>query len=508
MGSESSANAGSKSFFRFFPARVACVIFISAFGLLEIAIIAFNRYEMDALLLAFTTALSLGCLFGAWQFLRTLEISDRMAYCALAVFCAATGAALIYCAFSLRYTPLWDMGELFDGASDWVLKGNFGSHAKYFATFSNNIGALLLMRCVFTVARFLGFNDFYAALIFYNAAASIAGVAALFCAARSLGGNRAAVMSLAMLGAFPIYYIMGANLYTDVLSMPFGIIGCSLYLRVKASGAAFRPRFAAIACAGLAIAVGTLIKATIAIVLVAIILDVLLTADLQSIKRLAAPLIVASCVCIALTSAFKAYMDWRIGPEMLDRERLPLPHWVMMGVGGDGSYSGDDYYYSKKVLPDMAARREEIPKAIRRRVEELGFSGLIRLFGVKLARDFGDGTYNSSYVLDDEPVNDSPLHALVLNAGKHHDAFKHICTGMLCALQICAVIGAIRQFRRPSALAMHLSLMGLYIFLMFWESSSRYSQNFMPILILAAVSGFSEFNDTRAINAHEAKQAG
>jgi len=183
-------------------------------------------------------------------------------------------------------------------------------------------------------------------------------------------------------------------------------------------------------------------------------------------------------------------MTRQVGGDLIQERRMPVSHWIMMGLYGDGRYHPAEYEFSMG-LPDLDARRQEIPPIIWERVRERGFAGMIRHFGTKLAINFESGTFNQRDFFWLEPQNETDLHDIVLNNRQHYDTYNHIATALLLAYIGLALLGAARALRKPEFCVPWLSLIGLALFLMIWEVNNRLPMNYFPVIVLAAVLGLA-----------------
>lgn len=123
---------------------------------------------------------------------------------------------------------------------------------------------------------------------------------------------------------------------------------------------------------------------------------------------------------------------------------------------------------------------------------------MLELFVRKSVRCFGNGTYALSDFLDDRPQQRGTLHEFVLYDGKDYALYSHFCQGVHTALMLLAVISgafaAVYARRRDEPFVPQLSVFGLFLFLLMWETSARYIQNYMPLLFLSALSGLKSIH--------------
>ena len=474
--------------------RVFFAVFTVSFLWVFVQVVFINKQGFDPVLSVFLITVFSALFMGAYVMMRQAGLTVRTGSRILLAFIVVSGVLQIAAGLRLRYTPAFDLDAIFGGGRDWALDGDFSRYRDYFGMFSNNLGGLFLYRCLFSVGRLFGVSDFYFLALIYNTLMLQVMVIAVYDTARRLAGVGAAVLSLLLFGAFIPWYMMGAVFYTDLLSAPFVALCLYFYLRAKTE-TRLKQKAVWYLCFGIVTAIGSILKFTVMIAAVAALIDLLLSIRRSkglSLKRvllnIAIP-VAAVGITAALLFGFYRYMDTQQDAELVFSRRLPVTHWVMMGLNGNGQYDPGEYDFSMG-LADLAARREEIPKVIRMRIRERGFAGMFGLFTEKAAIDFGDGTYHLSDFLADGPVNETTLHDLVLPDGRHYDAYKHIAQGGYLAFFLLMLIGGLMSVIRPGRfIAPWLALFGLLLFLLFWETNTRYTQNFMPVLILCAVLG-------------------
>lgn len=242
--------------------------------------------------------------------------------------------------------------------------------------------------------------------------------------------------------------------------------------------------------------IGMLIKFTVAVMLIAVLIDSLLHRPLKQTGVLAG--IAAAIVCVGFLG-FQAM----IYPAHLDRDQAreintPYLHWVMMGLKGEGGYNGADYEFTRSFATTQE-RDAALVEEIGNRMKDLGPSGLYKLFWAKTTRTFGSGTYNQSNFLDDNPVNESWLHSYLLYDGEDYQTYRGLCQGVfLAVLGLMALSGLQEAFGRKAEpgqaatwrfLAPRLAMFGVLLFFAGWETSGRYITNYIPVIFLSAVMG-------------------
>ncbi|MCL2527864.1 MAG: glycosyltransferase family 39 protein [Defluviitaleaceae bacterium] len=456
-----------------------------------------SRTNLNSILLTFITAvLVMPLLIRAWRYTQGLKLSEKAVRWIMVAFISVSSILQLYIGNRLRFTPMWDPEAIFDGARMWALTGSLdhhtifhGTYLQYFAMFSNQWGSTFLFRWLFWIYNLFGGTDFHIPALVWNVALVQVMVFSLYAAAKRLKGPGAGLFVLFLLGVFLPFHFFGAVYYTDTLSMPFTAIAFSLYLRAK-DELDLRKKLITFGLCGLAVAIGATIKFTVVIILVAIVIDYLLAKEQGFVHRLLCS-IAAVSVAVIVIGSFNMYMNRVIGPEMIDRHRVPRAHWVMMGLNHYGFYNPQDYDFTMGI-PDFETRQSEVTRVARERLRERGVGGMARLYLAKFAINMGDGTYEMYRILHQNPVNQTRLHDITLSGGRNYNAYVHIATGFTTAFLLLMLAGAIHGFRKLSHTAVPwLSLFGLVMILTVWESGARLAMNFFPMLVMGAIIGLS-----------------
>lgn len=409
--------------------------------------------------------------------------------------------------FIMRYEPAFDLGAIFTGASQWASTGEFMNQIdktcdpNYFYYFPNNLGGMSLLFIAFKAVAWLGITDYYAIAMMFNALLAAATVLLITLICKRLFGVSQSVMVMIFVLMSPPFYFIASTFYTDSLSMVFPVLIVYLYLRYLDSGANTKKRVISAALLGLSCAVGMLVKYTVIIALIAVILYHICTKGFRSILPFAIASIAAIIGVFALFNAY--FYSVHIDKDTADRMKIPYSHWIMMSLYKDGRYNTNDYEFTRS-FKDPSERETAILEQIKLRVKKRGVVGMLKLFNDKGVIAFGDGTFAQSDFLDDNPANDTFLHSLALYDGEDHETYRYVCSGIYFSLQLLMLVSAlngifIKKQRVENVLPM-LCVFGIMLFLMMWEVTGRYGTNYIPMIMISAVSGLDMV--TQAVNRH------
>lgn len=441
-----------------------------------------GRWQLAVAALLVTGALY--ALFRLWE--RVVPVPRhprRIAAVLLAVY------GVLLAAFGLlmqvKFGPSWDFPVITGEAAAFVTAGTPPSD--YFAYYANNAPLYFVYVGWFKLLYTLGIRDLMPGAVLLNCACILLSLYLFYRAAARLCDEKRALFVLCAAFLYPAFLLYAPIACTDTLTMPFAAGAVLLWLHARDALAA-QEDIGARRCtigAFVLIALGAILKISVAILAVSCALDLLFTWKGRSRWRSLA----AALACFALLLAGGNALSRAALPEY-EEAPIPFTHWIMMGLHGDGGYWDPDYQLTLQ-YDTYETRAAFIQKEIQRRVREMGISGLVRHSGSKLSYIFSDGTCYAPCKLDTGPKNPNPLHEWIVPGGKFAGILYYAADGLqLCLLAMCAwgsLCAAHRDQTRASFL--RVAWFGLGLFLLIWEARSRYLVNFLPIFLLCAAGG-------------------
>ena len=307
-------------------------------------------------------------------------------------------------------------------------------------------------------------------------------------------GTQTSLTILLLACCLPLY-LAAAVLYTDTFSLPFILMALDLALRVQDETDAKKQMALAARC-GAAVFVGCQIKMTVLIALMAAVIVWLLT---MKPKRALCCAAVSAALAAGGTMAVQGYMKNEVlDPAMVAQHHTPTIHWVMMSIPtGDNPYGGvtGDYGITWGMMEDGATRAEimdSIYTRMKDRIYTLRYPN--RLISAALHKNsafIGDGTFGMTEMLDDGPVRENAVSAVVLEGRAHYGTYSALCTGIWMAQLTLALLACVRDIRRKdvSGAMLYIAFFGATLFLMLWEARGRYIFGFVPVALLLAARG-------------------
>lgn len=432
-------------------------------------------------------------LLGAAWLARRFEghVTDKaLGWAAVGAFAALLLAQLAV-AWLLPVEPSWDFGAVYVSAREYVEGVGISTYLHYFERFQNNTGLLVWEILLFKALRLLGAAspqaDLWAGMLMNIAVIDAAILfALLFC--RRVWGNGRALLLLLLCLLFTPYILYAPIFYTDSMSMLF--VTLPLYLLSLYKGQE-KPwaRLGLGAATGVLLAFGTKVKGSVAVLLVALVLYALFN---LSWKRLLGLLL---AVLIPF-GAFTVFFDWQvrsrgiIDPASAYQHQFPTEYWLYMGLQGDGGFSKDDFDYMYS-LEDVGQRREAARAGIAQRLREYGLAGVAEHLTKKAAYTFGDGTCFIWVQLRRQPLYEGRIGRLSQEAQPFYRAQDAYQALLLVCILLALVKGLLSAEGLDWAALLAVSLFGLALFLMMWETRSRYLLNFTPVMLLLMGEGLS-----------------
>ena len=232
------------------------------------------------------------------------------------------------------------------------------------------MGIFLLQQTAFTIANALGCTNFFmVACVLGHLMFAVMNIAAF----RYLDENHSAHRALFYLPVAAIYipmYLQSSVSYTDTWSA--WAIPCLLLFGTrafKAGSTGKRLLYGVIT--GVLAGVAMQIKTTGVFILLAMAIQLIV----NGMKKPQAKTLAVVLAAMRITNtAFDRWSYATVLEEYRDGESMPLTHWVMMGLQGDGSYSGYDEWEITCAVPPEQSVETNI-KVIKERLTEMGPAG-------------------------------------------------------------------------------------------------------------------------------------
>lgn len=382
---------------------------------------------------------------------------------------------LIVFGFCLTYIPPYDLIHLHSEAINILETGKIDNIA-YYAKYPNQQPITILLYFVFYAAQSIGIADYNTVGIAFNILAIF--LSALFvykiCCFWSL---KCGAMSLIFFMIDPMIHSWASYYYTDTICMPFMLAGIYLFLRAE-KAKSYKYKGLLFILSAFVIFLGGKIRATAAFVLIAFILYLLIRSSLSVfLKKMS--LLIVGIVCAMILCNF-LLSTYGVSDK---RYEYPVTHWLKLGLNetSDGAYTSQDEI-TTMVQPTYEEKVQENIATIKKRVKEMGVSGVGKLYLKKMTRVWSTGAFTES--LQERAEDYNVLYKYTI--GRSSIAFEYWKQIVRSGMLILAFIGIVFEIRRKGSQNswMFITILGGIIFYILWEQKPRYSLCFLPILYI------------------------
>lgn len=387
--------------------------------------------------------------------------------------------------------PSWDFGSVYYAAVDSAQGKEAISDVSYFYQYSNNIALAIGLKYVYKIASLFGIENFISVGIVSNIMCIDIAILFTYLTAKHIFGQKKALFAFFIMCIMTPIITYVPIFYTDTISMPFIIL--PIYLDIIAGKTDNKKKkILYYTLAGIFITMGMLLKFTAVIILIALFITKILFAkrlnDIYSIAYIIVPVIV-------LFGLWNLMQSKLFDEAKLDKEQFPYTHWVMMGLTDKGGYCEEDVEYTFK-FDTKQQKQEGNIKVIKERLKNyIDSNKLIEFYTNKLVYTWGDGTYFAPEKLGRNVQNFGIYHEFILNSGKYKDYYLYFSQIEHMTIMVLILFSAIVTLINKSItldkykFCFLLSVFGLILFLLIWETRSRYIINYIPIFILLASYG-------------------
>lgn len=394
----------------------------------------------------------------------------------------------------LLVTPSWDYGYVYTSALDFA-NGTGGVTEYYYIKYPNNIGLMLAFGYLFRIVKLFSSNDLMcmvAALAINVVMINLAIAMTYIFIKRSFGKERATLFCIFSLLVTP-FYTYAQFFYTDTITMFFPIAMFYLLYDYYNSDNN-KKKYVNLILIGMLGVIGTILKTNIVITFIALIIYILFRSNF---KKAIIMILLIALPGAGVMQAYKALVE-RYVPIEYSEMGFPYTHWIMMGLMGRGAYNSEDVGFTEKIRTSEGkeAAKEANIEVIKERLQSYGFTGYLKFVDHKLSFTWGDGTYYVESKLSRQPRRDNIATKYVI--GDKNVYFIYFCQFSHIVLMILILISGLINYKKPFDFikGMQICIFGVFLFLILWETRSRYLVCFMPVMVYMAFNSIGTVFDS------------
>lgn len=393
--------------------------------------------------------------------------------------------------YLVRTNPSWDLGIVIKSAQEIVKYGHSTDMAGYYIQAPNNILITLLIALTIKVFSFIGIVNINIITLIVNIIFIQLSIFLLFKLTKKIYDNYTACFVLILMFMFLPIYPYSTIMYTDTMSMflPIGF----LYLFQKLDDVDINKKFIIISIIiGFFSFISLNLKVTALIVVMATVINEIIN---KKFKKIVCVCLIAICSFTLFETVFTTIVKKTnvMGLDYKLTKSIPYTHFIMMGMYNMGAFDSGEWQFTLN-LPDYNTRKKENIKVIKSRLSQYKTQGYIKFLNYKVKQQtWGSGTYDFENILSSYQVDNNIAHQFLLSNGRYYNAVYYYCqifhfTMLFCILASILYSIKIREKIETLNIA-RLSMFGLLLFLLIWETRSRYMLNYIPVYLLITVSG-------------------
>lgn len=479
--------------------KIYSLLFIAIFTWIISICILESKYQMNPIAIILGVMFSIASLCFIYKKLnkRFNNLSNKKTWIFYSITIVITSILQFVIGYMVRTNPSWDLGLVIQSAQEILEYGHSTDMAVYYIQAPNNIFITLMLAIVIKFFSIFNITDVNVSTLIANIILIQLAILLLFKISKRIFNNITACFTLVLTFLFIPIYPYSTIMYTDTTSMFLPV--AFLYSFIKINDYKYSKRkYIYYVLIGLLAFISLKLKVTALIVVVAFVVTELLIQHkfIKVVKTILIGLATFIIVYVGYTGFLKKTEIMGIPYE--DTKAVPFTHFIMMGMYGSGAFSAEEWQFTLK-LPDYETRKSENIRVIKERLKSYGTQGYIKFLNNKITgQTWGSGTYDFESILNSYNVDYNIAHQFLLTNGKYYRVVFYYCQvyhfTMLVSILI-SIIYSLKYKNEESILTIsRMSILGLLIFLLIWETRSRYMLNFIPIYILVFTSGIVYFS--------------
>lgn len=479
--------------------RAFWLVFFGCFGWIWLGTVRHWPYNGRAALLT-------GLVLGAAAVLLLSAITDwveglthRQWLWVKGTVLAFSAAVLVAAGLLTAQVLIMDLEVVWQSLPDFLDSVRLERYNIYYLQCNNNLGLALLLAGFFRLLAPFGIApgsaSGMAAAIVLNSLALWVTVLLIVYACRLLTGRRMGEFcALAVCIVYLPFYLWAPVFYSDTLVMPFLMGTLVLFLRFRAEGRR-HVRLVLAACMGGTAFLGFAIKGSLAVLLVALPIQLLL----EQVGGLKQALGAAAALLVAFALLFTGYHVWQ-RQAVLDHTQyetygFPIQLWFAYGSHGVGDYDPSDYEACIQ-MPTLTQRKEVLTQRVRQNYSSYSPLELAQFLTRKAVVTWGDGKFDADqFTATPQRANWTAHFTLPGQPG--YMPMTYYCQALhnlLLGLVVFSGLLPLLRGDKPGGLSpVQLTLFGVMLFLCLWETKARYVLHVAPCLVLCGAVMLTSF---------------
>ena len=389
----------------------------------------------------------------------------------------------------LIHDPMTDAEQVYTAAKNLSASGHFENSERsfiYFTRYPHNLGSVYLLALIF---RLFPFVNPYILCILLSSLLFSAGYACTGRCAGMLSGKLAELRFLLFsLTCLPFFYC-SAELYTDVLALPFSSI--ILYFFLKADTVTGKKKWLFFLLFYLFSFIGSFLRVTTVIISIACLIALLFRHPKQFLPA------VLLFLMLFIPGRFlnQKLNNHYLGKENIDKNAFPVYHYIAMGLPvqedeGYGQYGYGGWLLFSTSFDNPVERDAALKSEIKDRIYAMRKPRvMLSVMSRKNLSTFGNGTFDLGTLIEaDKHEMNLFLKKWIFPDGPYFPFYYHLTTAIFIAqITLCICSGfLIIQKRQEASAPVMIGILGAFLYLCLWETNGRYFFQYEMLLLCLA----------------------
>ncbi|CAM3203380.1 glycosyltransferase family 39 protein [Sporolactobacillus spathodeae] len=403
---------------------------------------------------------------------------------------------LIIALFHGILPPSFDGGHTYSQAIDMLKHRRTPGIMDYFQIYPNNISITIIRYWLY---RYICLGQAHLFIYADQISSAMALNIAIYFAWRFIVSSQNRKMGhlflILVLTCFPLFFYL-TYFYTDSFALMFPSLVLYFVFRLTRTG-----QLKYLVYCAVLIAIGFQIRENIILMLPATIIYLLLV---KKVKKALYLLLVTLILVTGFGKLAQTYEE-QMGFHKNMALQMPVTSWMVLGTSDAGRYNKNDYLLSRNPSTQQKKESADI-RVIQNRIKKDGLLGFSKIWAIKDARTFADGSIGYYWYTHNTSNYSVPYNYLF---GNRKELIVYAIQGIHIVEWILFALAAIRLIRKrkyDENLYLQLCLFGSFLFyVIVWEAEPRYALLFTVLQLTGCIYGLQELYDLAVIFTRKAK---
>ena len=296
------------------------------------------------------------------------------------------------------------------------------------------------------------------------------------------------VVFLALL-TIPLH-IYSSYFYTDTISMIFPLIMLLIYLKYCRKDLNKSKKYLYALLMGIVAGFGFMFKTIVLLTAISIILFDIFVKNIKNIKYIGIMIISIIVTIFAIYQLL--YLSKVLDKKSVYDNSFPYSYWRLIGLNYQGSFNNIEDYNEVKKIIGKNEKKEYILNKIKYKIEyDVNNKILHKIIGYNIKNTWGDPTYYAYVKLSGKSINNDQKIKFYIKSGVKKNVDEVMKLKHIFMLTFMIISGFNLKDKDGLITISKIVIIGLALFLILFESRSRYLVSYIPLLLILEVHGIN-----------------